>query len=103
MGVSKLLTTSEVSRSKDENLDLEGRLIRSEKREPVPLFDLQVQRSDEIMVVCSWCKKMKAKDQWVEVETGVERLGLFNHSLLPQISHGLCESCAEQVFGTATA
>jgi hypothetical protein len=74
-------------------------LLRQEKRPPVPLLDMTLDRSEEFVIICSWCKQIKlAQDDWVEIEEAVELLGLFEVDVLPQLSHGLCPSCAEIHF-----
>lgn len=78
------------------DIEFESRLIREEKREEVPLFDPAVARSEELVVVCSWCKQVKANGRWVEVEDAVRMLGLFDAARMPRISHGICPQCLEQ-------
>jgi hypothetical protein len=76
-------------------VEFEGRLIREETREVVPLLDPSVARSDEVVVACSWCKRIDVDGIWMEVEDAVRRMGLFNRSSLPRISHGICNDCAK--------
>lgn len=69
-------------------------LLRKEDRLPMPLFDLTLPRSNTFLHLCSWCKQVKIKGNlWVEVEEAVADLHLFEHSLLPELSHGICPSC----------
>ena len=69
-------------------------LLRSETRPPIHLLDPAVNRTNWLLRVCSWCKKADVGiGEWVEVEEAIERLGLFESSALPQITHGMCSSC----------
>lgn len=77
-------------------VEFDGRLIREEEREILPLLDPSVTRSDEIVVACSWCKRIDVDGSWFEVEDAVRRMGLFNQSRLPRISHGICIDCSRR-------
>ena len=68
-----------------------------EDRSPVALLDSNVRRNSEFLPICGWCKKIRLSDQtWVEVEETVNSLRLFD-SPLPQLSHGLCRDCSDQM------
>jgi hypothetical protein len=72
---------------------------RQEPRDPVALLDPDNHRSTERVIICSWCKNIKIGDnQWVEIEEGVDRLGLFSTDYLPQLSHAICPACNESVW-----
>lgn len=74
-------------------IQFEGKLIREEPREHVPLLDAESARSGELIVSCSWCKRIEVDGAWLEVEEAVRRLELFHEPLLPQITHGICGDC----------
>jgi hypothetical protein len=76
-------------------IQFEGRLIREEPREHVPLLDADSARNGELIVSCSWCKRIEVDGAWLEVEEAVRRLELFHEPLLPQITHGICGDCLE--------
>lgn len=87
----------EIAPSRGGSLQFSGRVVREEKRLEAPLIDVTVARSDEHLVICSWCKQVDVSGVWMEVEQAVERMGLFNLNSLPQITHGLCPECAQQL------
>lgn len=69
-----------------------------EPRPRVPLLDVTVPRSGELVSMCSWCKRIEtAQGRWLEVEDAIGPLGLFQSDLLPTISHGMCGECYDQV------
>ena len=68
-------------------------LLKEEVRPPVRLFGSDVPCSDELLTVCSVCKKVKCADVWVEVEEAVKKLHLLEDEPHPRISHGLCCEC----------
>ncbi|HEX7650294.1 MAG TPA: hypothetical protein VF450_23055 [Noviherbaspirillum sp.] len=52
------------------------------------------------MRMCSWCKKVHlTRDLWVEVEEAVARFGLLEDDAPPQVTHGICNSCLEKLYG----
>ena len=83
----------EVSPGPHGQVQFQGRILREERRQPMPLLDSSINRDDDFLKVCSWCKRVQAEGEWLEVELAVERLELFNRKRLPQISHGICDDC----------
>jgi hypothetical protein len=51
-------------------------------------------------MVCSWCDRVhvREQDEWVEVETAMERLNLADEAELPQIAPMVCPSCFAKVL-----
>ena len=71
-------------------------ITREESRGPILLLDTEIPRTDEVVVICSWCKKIRVVDEtWLEVEDGIAQLGLFNAGPQPGLSHGMCNACYE--------
>lgn len=85
-----------ISPARGDEVQFEGCLLRLEPRDPVPLLEPAVPRSSEFVTICGWCKRVRVHTAWLEVESAVERLGLFNRSPLPQLTHGICGECAER-------
>lgn len=81
-------------------INLESAILHSERRRAVQLFELCVPRSHEFVVVCSWCKKVRVAESWLEVEVAVERLGLFHVAAFPQLSHGVCKPCKSEALNS---
>lgn len=80
----------------DGRLRFRSRLGRSELRPPVALLDAAAPRSrDDLVSVCSWCKRVQAGEEWLEAEDAVVRLGLEGADHLPEVSHGICPACRE--------
>lgn len=80
-----------------ENVRFTSRIVREEPRPPQPLLSTDADRSDETIVMCSWCKRVKLDERWVEVEEYVASTGLMEEERLPQLSHGLCPDCAAEM------
>jgi len=87
----------EVSPGPEGHVRFQGRIVREEKRQPVPLLDSSINRGDDFLKVCSWCKRVQAEGEWLEVELAVERLELFSRQRLPQLTHGICDECGKSL------
>ena len=86
----------EVSAAENGEVEFRSRILREEPRDSVRLMELDVERSDELLGMCGWCKQIRLPDdRWVEVEAAVEELRLFDASILPKLSHGICPPCLE--------
>ena len=84
----------EVRLAEDGMVEFRSRIVREERRESVRLMELDVERSDELLCMCSWCKRVSLPEaRWVEVEEAVEELRLFEATILPKVSHGICPAC----------
>lgn len=85
----------DISPLRDNGLRFDSCIVREETREPVALLDVNTPRSSKILIVCSWCKKVRLPEGygWVEVEDAVDRLGLFDAARLPMLSHAICPHC----------
>ncbi len=76
----------------------ESIVISRERRASVDLLRGKRQASDDIVHICSWCKKVNVPERgWLEVEEAIEELALFGAEILPRLSHGICDSCAESM------
>jgi hypothetical protein len=86
----------------DAGVHFHNWLVREEERESVRLLEMTPERSDAILIICSWCKQVQlGEDTWAEVETAVQQLGLFEAMKLPQLSHGMCPDCAQTWLAAA--
>jgi hypothetical protein len=59
-----------------------------------------VLRSGAFLTMCSMCKKLAVNEtDWDEVEPGLNKLNVFGHYPLPQITHGICPACYKAAMG----
>jgi hypothetical protein len=80
------------------SLQLDVVLVREQHREPVRLLARGDARSEEILTMCSWCKKAWIPDgEWLEIEDAIVRMDLFSTAQMPEITHGICPSCEREV------
>ena len=77
-------------------VEFQSRILRQEQRARVRLMADEVERTDALLTMCGWCKKVALPDdRWVEVEKAVNVLQLFDAPRLPRISHGICQECVD--------
>lgn len=88
----------EVRARPDGSVRLTGRVLRSEPRDSISLLDISQNRSEEMLTVCSWCKRVLVGGEWLEIEGAVDCLDLFGKACLPQLTHGICEACHDRVY-----
>jgi hypothetical protein len=76
------------------NIEFASTIIHEELRDPVEILQLGIPRSDELIRMCSMCKKVALSEKiWVEVEAAIVSLKLFEKDQQPQVSHVLCAEC----------
>jgi len=70
-------------------LHLEYHVDRAEARATVPLLDCLALRSEKIVYVCSWCRRVRHEGAWREAEQAIP-----DGERVPRVSHGICGDCA---------
>ncbi len=79
-------------------IQFRSRVLRLEFRPAVRALEQSGRESGQFLRICSWCKKICiSTGQWIEIEAAVKSLDLFASDELPQLTHGICESCYELV------
>ena len=80
----------------NDQIKITSHLVREEKRTFINLTQSETESPDWKLYMCSWCKKIKIKDdQWVEIEEGIKYYNLFESFTSPRITHGICDKCYE--------
>ena len=78
----------------DGHIEFLCRTLKVDPRAPVELLRQDVTRSDRIIRICSFCKKIAAAgDEWIDTERAIEQMALFSDTALPRLSHGVCPAC----------
>jgi hypothetical protein len=81
----------------DERVRCSSTLVREEERPAQPLLDPRVPRSGDMLAICSWCRRARAGERWLEIEEAVEHLGLLHEHQLPEITHTICPRCGQEL------
>ena len=65
-----------------------------EARDPISLLDATRPRTEQLIRMCSWCKRVATPDgAWLQLEVAVTRFGMFVDELPPDLTHGVCPDC----------
>jgi hypothetical protein len=56
-------------------------------KKPIPAL------TETHMTACSWCNSLKQGDQWLPIDHLACYGRLFQHPILPQLTHGICPTC----------
>lgn len=79
----------------DGGLRCSAQLKRAESRLPVRLLESRIARSEELLAICSWCKRVRAdRGQWLEIEDAASRLDLLEDPP-PALTHTICPDCED--------
>lgn len=85
----------------DGKIGFVSHLIRNERYDtPNRLLDMKSDRNSKQITMCSWCKaievNIRGKNEWVDIEKGLEYYEMFETEKIPEVSHGICPECASQ-------
>ncbi|CAN5890525.1 hypothetical protein BH24GEM1_BH24GEM1_13150 [soil metagenome] len=87
-----------ISAGAEQGLIYRVRTVRHQDRQPVPLLDPHLPRSERFVTMCGWCKRVAAPERgWLEVEDAVSALSLFAEPRPPQLTHGICDGCSRSL------
>lgn len=88
-----------ISRDRGGSLKFVVHTLALEPRAPERLLDRDAPRSNELVRMCAWCKRIPGPDgAWGEVDEMLPKLGLFDTRVLPRITHGICEDCDRMII-----
>jgi hypothetical protein len=82
---------------KGEGVEFQTLVLREEARTPTILLDRASRRGGGAVSMCAWCKRVNVGSEWLEVEDAVAKLQLFQEPVVPELTHGICNSCRAQV------
>ncbi|QJW96538.1 hypothetical protein [Frigoriglobus tundricola] len=99
-GVRRVLAMDIVG-SENGGAQFHSRILSAEPRTPVAVPGTGTD-SKELLRVCGWCNKVFIGGHWEEIEDAVEKLQLLQRSIVPALSHGICDPCYVAVKETLT-
>ena len=80
-------------------IEITSAITRIERREPIKLLDKDIPRSNDLIRICSMCKKISTNhNKWVEIEEGLRLLKPFEDEEMPKLTHGLCHYCSQMII-----
>jgi hypothetical protein len=86
--------TMEMRPGENNSIAFKSSVMKIEKRTPISLLDIASSRTEDIIIICSWCKDIWVYDiGWINIEEGVRRLGIFDSIAQPRLTHSVCVNC----------
>lgn len=77
------------------DIELAGRLLRTEPRLYLAILDCQLPRQRPRVELCSFCKRIHVCGRgWFEADDALRFIEPFACEELPELEHGLCDDCA---------
>jgi hypothetical protein len=93
-----------VSLLENNIVEFNSTITKTESREPLDILDKSIPRSDELIKICSYCKKINVNDScWLHTEHAIEKLKLFEKKQLPKLTHGVCPTCYDEMMKTLSS
>ena len=84
----------EIACANERRIDFSVTPIAVETRPSSKLFSDRADRSDQLVSVCSWCKRVRCSDgSWREIEQAMPLIQPFRGNEVPSITHGMCADC----------
>jgi hypothetical protein len=79
-------------------VEFRTRTLSETLRSSLPLLEIRAPRGEDMLRICGWCKQVDLDGAWAELEDALPRLRLFERERLPQLTHGICGACLEEVL-----
>lgn len=82
----------------DEGVAFSSLTVTTEPRVPPVPDETTSPAGRTLVTVCSWCKRVSVRDEWLEMEVAIDRSGLFTGDTFPSLTHGACPECYERIM-----
>lgn len=84
-----------------KTLEMRSHTLSESPRPAIAALGPAPQHSNHLVRMCGWCNQIQLESgAWVEIEDAIKQLRIFHEPLLPQMTHGICQSCLEKVEKT---
>jgi hypothetical protein len=85
-----------ISPQEKDDIEFDARVIRLESHPLISLLDPSAPHSSIIVVICSWCKRIRIDGNWAEIQDAVGKHEFFG-ALPPRLTHGICPDCSTDI------
>lgn len=83
-----------IARSNDLRVEFTVTPIALQTRPAISLLDEDAEHLDQMVTVCSWCKRVRCADgTWLDIEDAMPLVRPFSSNKVPHITHGMCADC----------
>jgi hypothetical protein len=84
-------------------IEFQSRVLRIERRPAQELLRVSRPTHEQVLRICSCCKRVGVGDRWAELEDAIMQLRLFDCDQLPRTRHCICRDCAGQLAALANS
>ena len=89
-----------ISAGSESGLMYRVRTLREQERQPMALLEPSPPRSEHFVTICAWCERVAVPAHgWLEIEAAIAVLPALAEPRPPQLTHGVCEGCAQALYG----
>ena len=89
-----------ISAGSESGLMYRVRTLREQERQPMALLEQDHPRSEQFVTICAWCERLAVPAHgWLEIEAAIAVLPALAEPRPPQLTHGVCEVCAQALYG----
>ena len=89
-----------ISAGSESGLMYRVRTLREQERQPMALLKHDHPRSEHFVTICAWCERVAVPAHgWLEIEAAIAVLPALAEPRPPQLTHGVCEVCAQALYG----
>jgi hypothetical protein len=74
-------------------VESEGILLHAQARKPLTILFRWVERSDESIPICSLCRRLAVRGEWLELREAVAQKRLSNVAPVPRLEETVCPTC----------
>ncbi|MCC6798350.1 MAG: hypothetical protein IT366_24770 [Candidatus Hydrogenedentes bacterium] len=83
-----------IARSDNYRIEFTVTPIVMQTRRAISLLHPDAERLEQMVTVCSWCKRVRCADaRWLEIEEAMPLVQPFRGNKVPRITHGMCADC----------
>jgi len=89
-----------ISAGSESGLIYRVRTLKEQERQPMALLEHDHPRSEHFVTICAWCERVAVPAHgWLEIEAAIAVLPALAEPRPPQLTHGVCEGCAQALYG----
>ncbi len=89
----------EITATEQGHVKFTSTLLSEEERAAVPLLMARTRSSNIYVRICSWCHVVAwPGETWKPLEAAAERVVDVDEADLPELTHGICETCAQSML-----
>ncbi len=74
-------------------VEIKARMLSKQARILQNINTEATYQQEKFMRACGWCYRIDMNGKWLDIEVAVSKLGIYEFSRLPKLTHGICKDC----------